>query len=71
MQVFGIKSDMNYVKYNAIINKLSRPPEPKPEENFLKKEGYGEVPKYLKEIKAQIQSEYGFILSLKNSGTVS
>lgn len=66
--VFGIKSDMNYIKYNAIVNMLSRPPEVKPEENFLKKEGYGEVPKYLQEIKAQIQSEYDFIASLKNSG---
>lgn len=61
---------MNYIKYNALINMLSRPPKIKQKENFLKKEGYGQVPSYLKEIKSQIQGEYDFIASLKNSGNV-
>ncbi|OEH75166.1 uncharacterized protein LOC34619383 [Cyclospora cayetanensis] len=66
MQIFGVKSDMNYVKYNAIINMLSRPPKTKPEDNYLKKQGYGQVPSYLKDIKTQIKQEYDTILSLRN-----
>ncbi|KAL8272174.1 hypothetical protein Esti_003902 [Eimeria stiedai] len=65
--IFGLKSDMNFVKYNAIINILSRPPAVKPQENFLKRKGYGQVPKYLSKVKAQIQSEYDFITSLKTN----
>ncbi|KAL8428038.1 hypothetical protein Efla_006944 [Eimeria flavescens] len=64
--VFGVKSDINFVKYNAVINMLSRPPEEKAEKNFLKKKGYGQVPEYLSRVKKQIQSEYGFIASLRD-----
>lgn len=71
LQIHGVKSDMNYVRYNAIINILSRPPAPKKEKNFLKKNGYGEVPFYLKEIKSQIEAEYDFVRSLRHSSHVS
>lgn len=62
---------MNFVKYNAIINMLSRPPATEPEESYLHKKGYGEVPQYLKKIKEQIRSEYEFIASLRQKRIVS
>lgn len=65
-QIQGIKSDKDFVTYNAVISMLMRPPAKKEVPNYLKKKNYGKVPSYLSENKRQIQKEYDFIASIRN-----
>ena len=56
--IHGLKSDKNYITANAVDVILKGPkkiPEP---ENYLKKEQYGKVPRYLARINEQIEEEY-------------
>ncbi len=56
--IMGLVSDKNFIVSNAVENILAAPklPENK-EKDYLKKKNYGKVPKYLQNIKKEIEDE--------------
>lgn len=55
----GLVSDKNFIVSNAVENILAAPVLPQnKEKDYLKKNNYGRVPKYLQKIKTEIEDEY-------------
>jgi hypothetical protein len=57
----GRRSERNYIKDNALEAIMTQPKKPAPETNYLKKEGYGQVPQYLNKVKAEVEAEKEYI----------
>lgn len=55
----GLHSDKNFISSNAVDVILSKPKPPKEEFLWTTKRGYGEVPLYLKKLKATLSAEKG------------
>ena len=57
--IMGLVSDKNFIVSNAVENILAAPKLPSNnEKDYLKKKNYGKVPKFLQNIKAEIEDEY-------------
>lgn len=64
--IMGLKSDKNYITSNAVDNILMAPrKKAKEETDWLHKKYYGEVPKYLKKLKIQVENEYQTIREMQ------
>jgi hypothetical protein len=60
--IMGLVSDKNYVVANAVENILAAPKMAQnKDKDFLKKKAYGRVPKYLENIKQEIEDEYKLV----------
>ena len=53
----GLHSDKNFISSNAVDVILSKPPPPKEEFLWTTRRGYGDVPLYLKKLKATLSAE--------------
>jgi len=63
--IMNLVSSKNYVVANAVENILAAPKKTGTEvRDYMSKEDYGQVPKYLQRIKADIQDEYDYIAAL-------
>lgn len=62
----GLVSDKNFIVSNAVENILAAPklPENK-DKDYLKKKNYGKVPKYLQNIKNEIEDEYQLVREMQ------
>ena len=61
----GLVSDKNYIVANAVENILAAPKVTgNQDQDYLKKKTYGKVPKYLKNIKNEIEDEYKYVQDL-------
>ena len=63
--IMGLKSNKNFIVSNAVENILAPPktiPQSKP---YTSKKDYGKVPKYLRQIKENIQTEYQTIKQMQ------
>jgi len=57
--IMGLVSDKNFIVSNAVENILAAPKLPtNSEKDYLKKKNYGKVPKFLQNIKQEIEDEY-------------
>jgi hypothetical protein len=57
--IMGLVSDKNYIVANAVENILAAPKLPvNKEKDYLKKNNFGKVPKYIQKIKNEIEDEY-------------
>ena len=57
--IMGLVSDKNFIVSNAVENILAAPKLPvNNEKDYLKKKNYGKVPKFLQNIKQEIEDEY-------------
>eukprot|EP00290_Baffinella_frigidus_P003101 CAMPEP_0180171402 /NCGR_PEP_ID=MMETSP0986-20121125/34395_1 /TAXON_ID=697907 /ORGANISM="non described non described, Strain CCMP2293" /LENGTH=237 /DNA_ID=CAMNT_0022123265 /DNA_START=248 /DNA_END=961 /DNA_ORIENTATION=+ len=66
--VMGLISQKNYITANAVDNILAVPKKPQSREvNYLAKQDYGLVPKYLDRVKGQISEEYKMIEEMQQS----
>ena len=60
--IMGLVSDKNFIVSNAVENILAAPQMPSNNNNdYLKKNNYGKVPKYLQKIKREIEDEYQLV----------
>ena len=62
--VLGLKSDKNFIVSNAIENILSSARKSETGKDWLRKEDYGRVPRYLGRIKNNIDEEYRMIQTM-------
>ena len=62
----GLVSDKNFIVSNAVENILAAPklPENK-DKDYLKKRNYGKVPRYLQNIKKDIEDEYQLVREMQ------
>jgi len=64
--VMNLVTSKNFVVANAVETILAAPKKlPEGAKDFLKKEDYGKVPKYLQHIKQDIEAEYDYIRMLQ------
>jgi len=64
--IHGLVSDKNFIVANAVENILAAPKLPaQKDQDFLKKKTYGQVPKYVKKIKAEIDEEYTLVREMQ------
>eukprot|EP00440_Ansanella_granifera_P061603 gb/GFBE01066787.1/.p1 GENE.gb/GFBE01066787.1/~~gb/GFBE01066787.1/.p1 ORF type:complete len:276 (+),score=100.60 gb/GFBE01066787.1/:1-828(+) len=64
--VMNLVTSKNFVVANAVETILAAPKKlPEGAKDYLKKEDYGKVPKYLQHIKSDIESEYQYIRDLQ------
>ena len=62
----GLVSDKNYIVANAVENILAAPKLPvNKDKDFLKKKNYGKTPKYIQNIKKEIEDEYQLVRELQ------
>ena len=62
----GLVSDKNFIVSNAVENILAAPKLPSnTEKDYLKKKNYGRVPKYLQNIKKEIEDEYQLVREMQ------
>eukprot|EP00401_Gymnodinium_catenatum_P042980 CAMPEP_0117512130 /NCGR_PEP_ID=MMETSP0784-20121206/28873_1 /TAXON_ID=39447 /ORGANISM="" /LENGTH=218 /DNA_ID=CAMNT_0005307841 /DNA_START=182 /DNA_END=838 /DNA_ORIENTATION=+ len=67
--VFNLVSSKNFIVSNAVEAILSAPKQvTESRKDYMKKEDYGKVPKYLKQINKDIEAEYDFIRQLNQEG---
>jgi len=59
--IMGLKTQKNYIVANAVENMLSQPKVIEGQKKFVEKKEYGKVPKYLENIKDQMNREYEHI----------
>jgi len=60
--IMGLVSDKNFIVSNAVENILAAPKLPtSTDKDYLKKKNYGKVPKYLQQIKGEIEDEYQLV----------
>jgi len=59
--IMGLKTQKNYIVANAVENMLSQPKVLEKPAKFVEKREYGKVPKYLENIKDQMNREYEHI----------
>lgn len=58
----GLVSDKNFIVANAVENILAAPKLPgNKDKDYLKKKTYGKTPKYLTNIKNEIEDEYNLV----------
>ena len=60
----GLKTQKNYVLANAVENMLSQPKVVQEPVKYTQKKDYGKTPKYLENIKDNMQREYDHIKAL-------
>merc|ERR1711907_298703 len=66
MPVMNLVTSKNFVVANAVETILAAPKKVTSQaKDYLSKEDYGKVPKYLKNIKQDIQAEYDYIRQLQ------
>merc|ERR1719413_221682 len=64
--VMNLVTSKNFIVANAVETILAAPKKTKDtSKDYLRKEDYGKVPKYLQSIKRDIQSEYDYINKLQ------
>ncbi|EAN79451.1 Calmodulin-binding, putative [Trypanosoma equiperdum] len=65
--VMGVKTEKNYVVANAVENVLALPTKciPTPMNRAVDRADFGKVPKYLKEVKADIEERHALVERLK------
>lgn len=64
--IMGLVSDKNFIVSNAVENILAAPQMPSNnDKDFLKKNNYGRVPKYLQKIKREIEDEYQLVREMQ------
>ena len=64
--ILGLVSDKNYVISNAVENILSVPKNSKlSQPDYLKKKDYGQIPKYIEQIKKDVEDEYQIVKELQ------
>ena len=64
--IHGLVSDKNFIVANAVENILAAPKLPaNKEKDFLKKQTYGKVPKYVTKIKTEIEDEYNLVREMQ------
>lgn len=64
--IHGLVSDKNFIVANAVENILAAPKLPaQKDQDFLKKKTYGQVPKYVNKIKAEIEDEYNLVREMQ------
>lgn len=62
----GLVSDKNFIVSNAVENILAAPKLPvNNNKDYLKKNTYGKVPKYLQKIKNEIEDEYQMVREMQ------
>jgi len=62
----GLVSDKNFIVANAVENILAAPKLPgNKDKDFLKKQTYGKTPKYLTNIKNEIEDEYNLVREMQ------
>ncbi len=62
----GLVSDKNFIVSNPVENILAAPKLPQNnEKDYLKKNNYGRVPKYLQKIKTEIEDEYQLVREMQ------
>lgn len=62
----GLVSDKNFIVANAVENILAAPKLPaNKEKDYLKKKTYGKTPKYLTNIKNEIEDEYNLVREMQ------
>ena len=62
----GLVSDKNFIVSNAVENILAAPALPANQSrDYLKKKNYGKVPKYLQNIKQEIEDEYQLVREMQ------
>lgn len=62
----GLVSDKNFIVSNAVENILAAPKLPgNTDKDYLKKKTYGKVPKYLQNIKKEIEDEYQLVREMQ------
>jgi len=62
----GLVSDKNFIVANAVENILAAPKLPaNKDKDFLKKKTYGKTPKYLTNIKNEIEDEYNLVREMQ------
>ena len=62
----GLVSDKNFIVSNAVENILAAPKLPtNSDKDYLKKKNYGKVPKYLQNIKKEIEDEYQLVREMQ------
>ena len=59
--IMGLKTQKNYIVSNAVENMLAQPKVIEDQKKFVEKKEYGKVPKYLENIKDQMNREYEHI----------
>lgn len=59
--IMGLKTQKNYIVANAVENMLSQPKVIEEPKKYVNKKEYGKVPKYLENIKDQMNREYEHI----------
>jgi hypothetical protein len=65
--VMNLVTTKNFVVANAVEVILAAPKKlPEATKDYMKKEDYGKVPKYLKQIKQDIDAEYAYITQLQH-----
>merc|ERR1719379_2908335 len=64
--IMNLATSKNFVVANAVETILAAPKKPSQgAKDYLHKEDYGKVPKYLQHIKSDIQAEYDYIRMLQ------
>merc|ERR1719281_366537 len=64
--ILGLVSDKNFIVANAVENILAAPKLPGNKEvDMLKKKNYGKTPKYLTNIKNEIEDEYNLVREMQ------
>lgn len=64
--IMGLVSDKNFIVSNAVENILAAPKLPaNNSKDYLKKKNYGKVPKYLQNIKKEIEDEYQLVREMQ------
>ena len=61
------KEAKNFITTNAVENILAVPKKAEPPTDWMKKKNYGEVPAYLRKIKAEIADEYEYLRQMQEA----
>jgi len=66
--VQGLVTSKNFITCNAVENILAVPKKTDVRQvSYINKKGYGQVPKYLEKVKAEIEDEYNYIQSMQEA----
>merc|ERR1711934_389806 len=66
--VMGLVTSKNFITCNAVENILAVPKKTDVRQvSYMNKKGYGQVPKYLEKVKAEIEDEYNYIQSMQEA----
>lgn len=64
--IMGLVSDKNFIVSNAVENILAAPKLPSnKDKDYLKKKNYGKVPRYMQNIKKEIEDEYQLVREMQ------